>query len=66
MGAQREHVTFYIAVDNLEEMLATIQGKGGQLGFGPHTIPDGSLIAGFLDPEGHLIGLLQPAPGMPS
>jgi predicted enzyme related to lactoylglutathione lyase len=26
--------------------------------------PDGGIIAGFLDPEGHLIGLVQPPPGM--
>ena len=26
--------------------------------------PDGGVIAGFTDPEGYLIGLVQPPPGM--
>ena len=26
---------------------------------GPHPIPDGGILAGFTDPEGHLIGLVQ-------
>jgi hypothetical protein len=66
MGPEREHVTFYIAVKDIHAMLALIESKGGKLGFGPHTIPDGGIIAGFEDPEGHLIGMIQPAPGMPS
>ena len=61
MGPAREHVTFYIAVKDLSAALTTITKKGGQIAFGPHTIPDGGRIAGFLDPEGHLIGLIEPA-----
>ena len=38
---------------------ALIESKGGQKAFGPHPIPDGGIIAGFTDPEGHLIGLVQ-------
>jgi hypothetical protein len=64
MGSAREHVTFYIAVKDITAMLALIESKGGKLGFGPHPIPDGGIIAGFTDPEGHLIGLIQPPPGM--
>jgi hypothetical protein len=64
MGESRIHVTFYIAVENLESTLSAIEAQGGQKAFGPHPIPDGGIIAGFLDPEGHLIGLIQPAPGM--
>jgi len=39
--------------------LALIESKGGKKAFGPHSIPDGGIIAGFTDPEGHLIGLAQ-------
>ena len=60
----RRHVIFYVAVVDLNAALATIEGKGGKKAFGPHPIPDGGIIAGFTDPEGHLIGLVQPPPGM--
>jgi hypothetical protein len=64
MGEKREHVTFYVAVTNIVAALALIESKGGKKAFGPHPIPDGGIIAGFTDPEGHLIGLVQPPPGM--
>jgi predicted enzyme related to lactoylglutathione lyase len=64
MGEERHHVTFYVHVEDVSAMLATIEGKGGKKAFGPHTIPDGAIIAGFTDPEGHLIGLIQPPAGM--
>ena len=59
MGEGREHVTFYVAVADVTAALALIESKGGKKAFGPHPIPDGGIIAGFLDPEGHLIGLVQ-------
>jgi predicted enzyme related to lactoylglutathione lyase len=58
------HVVFYVAVENMAEALQLINSKGGKTAFGPHPIPDGGVIAGFLDPEGHLIGLVQGLPGM--
>jgi len=64
MGEQRQHVTFYVAVADVAAALADIESKGGQKAFGPHPIPDGGIIAGFTDPEGHLIGLVQGPPGM--
>ena len=64
MGQDRQHVTFYVAVENVEAALALIESKGGKKAFGPHPIPDGSIIAGFTDPEGHLVGLVQPPAGM--
>jgi len=64
MGAERQHVTFYVEVAEMNAALALIENKGGKKAFGPHTIPDGGVIAGFTDPEGHLIGLVQPPPGM--
>jgi hypothetical protein len=59
MGAGREHVMFYVAVDDVDAALALIESKGGKTAFGPHPIPDGGIIAGFADPEGHLIGLVR-------
>ena len=64
MGEGRVHVMFYVAVDDVAATLALIESKGGQKAFGPHPIPDGGIIAGFNDPEGHLIGLVQGPPNM--
>ena len=62
MGEGRVHVTFYVAVADVAAALSLIESKGGQKAFGPHPIPDGGIIAGFLEPEGHLIGLVQGPP----
>jgi predicted enzyme related to lactoylglutathione lyase len=64
MAEARRHVMFYVAVANVDAALAVIESKGGQKAFGPHPIPDGGIIAGFTDPEGHLVGLVQGPPGM--
>jgi predicted enzyme related to lactoylglutathione lyase len=64
MDEARRHVMFYVAVENVAAALALIESKGGKTAFGPHPIPDGGIIAGFLDPEGHLVGLVQGPPGM--
>jgi len=67
IGARKQyggHVTFYVAVEDVVASLQLIESNGGKTAFGPHPIPDGGLIAGFLDPEGHLIGMVQGAPGM--
>jgi hypothetical protein len=64
MGEARAHITFYVAVEDVNAALALIESKGGKKAFGPHPIPDGGIIAGFLDPEGNLIGLVQGPPGM--
>ena len=64
MGEARHHVTFYVAVEDVNAALALIESKGGKKAFGPHPIPDGGIIAGFIDPEGNLIGLVQGPPGM--
>jgi predicted enzyme related to lactoylglutathione lyase len=63
MNDKRRHVTFYVAVDDVTAKLAEIEAKGGRKAFGPHPIPDGGIIAGFKDPEGHLIGIVQGPPG---
>ncbi len=52
-------VTFYVTVADVNEELELIESKGGKKCFGPTPIPGGGLIAGFQDPEGHMIGLVQ-------
>ena len=64
MGENGARVTFYVAVEDMATALQLIESKGGKTAFGPHPIPDGGIIAGFLDPEGNLIGLAQGPPGM--
>lgn len=55
MGEGRRHVIFYVAVEDVGEALKLVESIGGKKAFGPHPIPDGGIIAGFLDPEGNLI-----------
>ena len=59
MREERRHVTFYVEGADVEAALALIESNGGQKAFGPHPIPDGGIIAGFTDPEGNLVGLVQ-------
>jgi len=59
MGQGQGYVTFYVAVADVQAALDDIEKKGGKKAFGPHPIPDGGLVGGFHDPEGHLIGLVQ-------
>jgi len=63
-GMFQHSVTFYVHVHDIAATFAAVENKGGKRAFGPFPIPDGSQIAGFTDPEGNLIGLVQPAPGM--
>jgi len=54
------HVTFYVAVPNLEAALSKIQGLGGKTIVPPDNVPGGvTRIAMFADPEGHVVGLVQ-------
>ena len=52
------HVTFYVAVDDLEQSLSQVESRGGSRVMGPMDIPGGQ-IAQFTDPEGHLVGLMH-------
>jgi predicted enzyme related to lactoylglutathione lyase len=63
MVEARRHVTFYVAVEDVAAALADIESKGGKTAFGPHPTPDGGIIGGFTDPEGHVIGLVQRTAG---
>ena len=54
------HVTFYVAVPDIEEALAKAESLGGTRVMGPETIMDTIELGQFKDPEGHLIGLVKP------
>ena len=57
------HVTFYVAVDDVEAALAKAETLGGKRMMGPEEIdtPNGKIRLGQLtDPEGHLVGVVQP------
>lgn len=59
MNPERRHVTFYVEVADVQAALALIESEGGKLAFGPHPVPAGAIIAGFTDPEGRLVGLVE-------
>jgi len=59
MEGSAGHVTFYVAVPDLEAALSKIEGLGGSTVMGPADVPEGPSIAMFSDPEGHLVGLLK-------
>ena len=54
------HVTFYVAVPDIEASLAKAESLGGTRVFGPETIMDAMELGQFKDPEGHVIGLVKP------
>ena len=57
------HVTFYIAVPDVEAALTKAESLGATRVMGPEKIMDGVMELGqFTDPEGHLIGLVNPSP----
>ena len=59
MGGSAGHVTFYVAVPDLETALSKIEGLGGSTVMGPMDVPEGPSIAMFADPEGHFVGLIK-------
>ena len=59
MGEGAGHVTFYVAVPDLEAALSKIEGLGGSTVMEPSEVPEGPRIAMFADPEGHLVGLVK-------
>ena len=55
------HVTFYVAVDDVEAALQKAEELGGKRMMGPDEILGGAMTIGqFTDPEGHVIGLVTP------
>jgi uncharacterized protein len=56
------HVTFYVAVPDVEEALAKAESLGGQRVMGPEKIMDMVELGQFKDPEGHVIGVVKDTP----
>jgi predicted enzyme related to lactoylglutathione lyase len=53
------HVTFYVAVPDVEEALAKAESLGGTRVFGPAEIMEGLILGQFKDPEDRLIGVVK-------
>jgi predicted enzyme related to lactoylglutathione lyase len=55
------HVTFYIAVPDVEAALAKAESLGGSRVMGPEKVMEQVEIGLFNDPEGHLVGVVKGA-----
>jgi uncharacterized protein len=53
------HLTFYVAVPDVEETLAAAERMGAERVMGPEEIFEGLTLGMFRDPEGHLVGVLR-------
>ena len=53
------HVTFYVAVDDVEAALARAESLGGTRVLGPEKIMDTIELGLINDPEGHLVGVVK-------
>ena len=53
------HVTFYVAVPDVEAALAKAESLGGTRVMGPEKIMDMVELGQFKDPEGHVIGVVK-------
>lgn len=53
------HVTFYVAVDDVEAALVKIERLGGTRVLGPLQVPNGPVIGLFQDPQGHVVGVVK-------
>jgi uncharacterized protein len=53
------HVTIYVGVPDVEAALAKAESLGGRRIMGPEKVTEGTEIAQFADPEGHVVGLLR-------
>lgn len=53
------HVTFYVEVPDVEAALVKAETLGGRRMMGPEKVMEGLELGQFVDPEGHVIGLLK-------
>ena len=53
------HVTFYVAVPDVEEALQKAESHGGTRVMGPESIMDMVELGLFKDPEGNVIGVVK-------
>jgi hypothetical protein len=56
------HVTFYVAVPDVEEALQKAESLGGTRVMGPENIMDMVTLGQFKDPEGNMVGVVQDMP----
>ena len=56
------HVTFYVQSDDLQASLDKAESLGGKTIMPPTQPMEGTTIALFADPEGHVVGLVKPGP----
>jgi predicted enzyme related to lactoylglutathione lyase len=56
------HVTFYVAVPDVEAALQKAESLGGSRVMGPETIMEMVTLGQFEDPEGNLVGVVQDLP----
>ncbi len=56
------HVTFYVEVPDVEAALAGAERLGGLRLMGPDEVMEGLTIGLFHDPEGHVVGVVNPPP----
>ena len=57
------HVTFYVAVPDVEAALQKAESLGGTRVMGPETIMGEMVLGQLKDPEGNMIGLVQGSQG---
>jgi len=53
------HVTFYVAVPDVEEALQKAETLGGERVMGPEDIMGQVVLGQFKDPEGNMVGVVQ-------
>ena len=53
------HVTFYVAVPDVEAALAKAESLGGTRMMGPEEVMEGLVIGLFTDREGHVVGVMR-------
>jgi predicted enzyme related to lactoylglutathione lyase len=56
------HVTFYVAVPDVEQALQKAESLGGTRVMGPETLMEMVTLGQFKDPEGNLVGVVQDMP----
>ena len=57
------YLTFYVQVEDLEKAVERAVELGGKDVMGPMVVPGVGRFAMFADPEGHVLGVLEPVPG---
>ena len=55
------HVTVYVEVPDVEAALVQAENLGGRRLMGPDRVAADVVVGQFLDPEGHLLGLITSA-----